>query len=86
MCEDIRGAESTMKESVVKDLGECMSIKDIEERDVYFCSDHRVQSWNLGTEDDKHCNSLCLNHPCGKCRLCEVFGHKNPSHFCHCFC
>ena len=32
MCEDIGGAESTMKEIDVKDLGEWMSIKDIEER------------------------------------------------------
>ncbi|ESW30113.1 hypothetical protein PHAVU_002G125801 [Phaseolus vulgaris] len=38
------------------------------------------------TQDDKHCNSLCLNHPCGKGGRCKVFGHKNPSHFCHCFC
>ena len=86
MCEDIGGAESTMKETDVKDLGEWMSIKDIEENDVYCCSDNRVRSCNPGTQHDKHCNSLCLNHPCGKGGRCKVFGHKNPRHFCHCFC
>ena len=38
-----------------------MSIKDIEENDVYCCSDNCVQSCNPGTQDDKHCNSLCEN-------------------------
>ena len=86
MCEDIGGAESTMKESDVKDLDEWMSIKDIEEKDVYCCSDNHVWCCNPGRQDDKHCNSLCLNHPCGKGGRCKVFGHKNPRHFCHCFC
>jgi len=42
VCENIGGAESTMKESDMKDLGEWMSIKDIEEKNVYCSSDNRV--------------------------------------------
>ncbi|KAK7368766.1 hypothetical protein VNO80_10796 [Phaseolus coccineus] len=74
--------EKTMDKSSMMDLAELMNMEEIQ-TDVHCCYDNRVGSCNPGTEDDKHCNSLCLKHPCEKGGGCKVFGHE---HRCHCFC
>jgi len=48
-----------MKESELVDLAEFMDIKDIQ-TNVKCCYDNQVRSCNPRTNDDKHCNSLCL--------------------------
>ena len=77
--------EKTMKESEVIDLAALMDVKDIQ-ANVKCCYDNQVQSCNPRTNDDKHCNSLCLKHLCEKGGHCKVFGRKHPKQVCHCLC
>jgi len=77
--------EKMMKESEVMDLAEFMDMKHIQ-TNVECCYDNQVRSCNPGTNDDKHCNSLCLKHPCGKGGHCKAFGRKHPKQVCHCLC
>jgi len=80
--EKIMKTSETMK---LAELGELMGIKNIH-TDVYCCYDNVVRSCNPETEDDDHCNTICLMHPCVKGGFCKVFGKKHPKHRCHCYC
>ena len=57
MCEDIGGAESTMNEIDVKDLGEWMSIKDIEER---MCIVVLTTVYEVATQEHRTTNIVIL--------------------------
>ncbi|ESW31063.1 hypothetical protein PHAVU_002G205700 [Phaseolus vulgaris] len=72
----------TMEKSIVTDLAEVMKIEDTQ-TDVFCCFDNHIGSCNPETQDDQHCNWLCLQHPCEKGGGCKAFGSD---HRCHCFC